>query len=419
MGLYFKTNGKRCIITKYKGNDKKAIIPDRIDGKPVKAIGNKAFYKSDIESIVISDNVTKIGKSAFCNSKLKSFEFPANIEFVDDYALCCCANLEKVTSLRQSLKSVKFGKDVFTGTPFISKDEIAILNNVLIKWNIKYNYSEKGIAYIPYNIDVIAEKAFNDNFFLERVVFPAKHIWIKENSFDKCPRLSEIAFYEVRKDVFKKRPWFAEIFFGDTKKSNNIDDYRNGSYSINYRPAKNSVYLFAEYNAFNGTKLYNNILDKSIVAKYGFREMRKIKFAIIYNNSMRSYNPNGYYVCDYGRINIFGLNFNNIKNEFELVLDLEKYDEMFKDTEHKRTRICYSYSRIILSNNKNDIQVNMDYLLKNKKSVIRNLIVYDDTEIMENLMKWNVISRNNISYAIAKAQQYNCKACEKYLKNIK
>ena len=33
LGFYFKTNGKRCIITKYNGTDKNILIPDTIDNK--------------------------------------------------------------------------------------------------------------------------------------------------------------------------------------------------------------------------------------------------------------------------------------------------------------------------------------------------------------------------------------------------
>ncbi len=58
-------SGAGCIITAYRGDESAVIIPDRINGLPVTAIGASAFAGSSITSIYIPATVTSIGASAF------------------------------------------------------------------------------------------------------------------------------------------------------------------------------------------------------------------------------------------------------------------------------------------------------------------------------------------------------------------
>jgi len=57
---------RECIIKKgitiisYKGKSKDIVIPDKIEGLPVVAIGNCAFYKNQITNIIIPDSVKTI-----------------------------------------------------------------------------------------------------------------------------------------------------------------------------------------------------------------------------------------------------------------------------------------------------------------------------------------------------------------------
>ena len=45
-------------IEKYIGKNKDVVIPEKIDDKPVTAIGICAFAESDIESVVIPDTIS-------------------------------------------------------------------------------------------------------------------------------------------------------------------------------------------------------------------------------------------------------------------------------------------------------------------------------------------------------------------------
>ena len=58
-------------ITAYTGSRAWVRIPAAIDGAPVVAIGEKAFFRAGITELSIPESVTEIGRSAFTgNEKL-------------------------------------------------------------------------------------------------------------------------------------------------------------------------------------------------------------------------------------------------------------------------------------------------------------------------------------------------------------
>jgi len=103
-------------ITKYNGSETSVVIPSKINGKTVTAIGNNAFaYCKNITSITIPNTVTSIGSRAFggCES-LTSIIIPDGVKSIGDYAFGGCGELTKVTF--KSKTPPAFGKkEVFNG----------------------------------------------------------------------------------------------------------------------------------------------------------------------------------------------------------------------------------------------------------------------------------------------------------------
>ena len=85
-GFFFRINGQNCKIMSYKGKENEVIIPDAINGKPVRAIGKRVFAKKDIVSVVLPTGLKKIGEEAFYQSKLKKVELPKSIEKIEKNA---------------------------------------------------------------------------------------------------------------------------------------------------------------------------------------------------------------------------------------------------------------------------------------------------------------------------------------------
>jgi tetratricopeptide (TPR) repeat protein len=106
--VYFARNYefRNGVIIKYTGKDENIVIPEQINGTPVRAIENQAFYRSGrdilrLSSVVVPDTVTVIGLQAFIVSFTRRFtmgrstyietyttglslSLPANIGFKSD-----------------------------------------------------------------------------------------------------------------------------------------------------------------------------------------------------------------------------------------------------------------------------------------------------------------------------------------------
>jgi len=85
----------------------KVVIPDMIDGMPVRYIAKSAFYNNpNITSVTISDNVVKIGVEAFGNCReLTKVILPAGLEEIDHGTFIQCGMLMNIV-LPETLKSI-------------------------------------------------------------------------------------------------------------------------------------------------------------------------------------------------------------------------------------------------------------------------------------------------------------------------
>jgi hypothetical protein len=106
----FETDGQGT-ITKYAGWDEAVVIPAQIGGKPVIAIGEKAFAKNNLTSVVIPDTVKTIGNEAFADNKLTSVTIPDGI-VIGSKAFFHNNTIRSVTLG----KNLVFGGSAFSGT---------------------------------------------------------------------------------------------------------------------------------------------------------------------------------------------------------------------------------------------------------------------------------------------------------------
>ena len=91
---YKVTEDNTITITGFDNSVTDVDIPAEIDGKPVTAIGNKAFFNTGITSVNIPDSIKTIGDRVFYQCKqLVSVSIPYGVESIGASAFYECGNL--------------------------------------------------------------------------------------------------------------------------------------------------------------------------------------------------------------------------------------------------------------------------------------------------------------------------------------
>lgn len=105
--------GEGVQITGYTGNVKRLRVPDVLEGKPVMAIGEGAFYELAVEAVALPDTVAEIGPNAFSGcGRLRHVEFSKSLERIGAGAFESCFDLYGV-ELPATVKEI--GSSAFWG----------------------------------------------------------------------------------------------------------------------------------------------------------------------------------------------------------------------------------------------------------------------------------------------------------------
>jgi hypothetical protein len=131
------TSGGSITITKYTGHSASVIIPEKVEGKRVTAIGKGAFeHCASLITVKIPDNVAVIGNEAFfyCTSLktvtilnkavsigkyafggcygMETVEIPGSVTIIGEYTFSGCDGLKR--EVRADIKK-RFGSRVLDG----------------------------------------------------------------------------------------------------------------------------------------------------------------------------------------------------------------------------------------------------------------------------------------------------------------
>ena len=95
------------VITWYNGREETVIVPEFIQGKPVRVIGYRAFwYSSAVKHLVLPKHLSLIGTGAFSNCiNLEKVEIPYGTEKIGRFAFDSCRKLETLT-IPSSVKEI-------------------------------------------------------------------------------------------------------------------------------------------------------------------------------------------------------------------------------------------------------------------------------------------------------------------------
>lgn len=157
-----------AIITKYAGVSEKheVVIPEKINDRPVSAIGAEAFYfQTLITKITLPDTVEEIDDFAFAGcTELKTIVIPASVTRIGKYAFYGCASLESV---------------IFAGTKLEIIDNFAFDDCVVL--------SEISL---PEGLTSIGDQSFGDCKAIASLTMPSTLKTIGNLTFVGCTALN-------------------------------------------------------------------------------------------------------------------------------------------------------------------------------------------------------------------------------------
>lgn len=165
-------------------------IPDTIDGYPVTAIADKAFYEIGyLTSINIPESVRYIGESAFYDCKaLSRINIPEGVKEIKDETFYNC---ESISSLVIPNSVTKIGAGAFRFCR--SLETVTLPENLThIGWRAFQNCKKLAYCNIPDSVNFIEDLAFNGCESLTSLNIPDNLTEITDSCFDGCKSLTSL-----------------------------------------------------------------------------------------------------------------------------------------------------------------------------------------------------------------------------------
>ena len=245
-------------------------IPDKIDGKPVTDIAERAFKYCYADTVVLPATVKHIGDSAFegC-AYLRAAVIPDQCETIGASAFANCKRLESVT-IPASVRDI--GNLAFDGTPFYEnqQDDFVILGDGIL---YTYNGSDSELT-IPDNVKIIGAYSCAGHAAMKSVTIPAGVQSIRDCAFDGCTALAEIHTPDYIADV-------SATAFGNTKWiTAGKDEFLTlGKMLIRYRGEENVVDVPDGIRVIGESAFESNSAVTTVHLPQTVEEIRRSAFA--------------------------------------------------------------------------------------------------------------------------------------------
>lgn len=224
----YTADGGEVTITDYIGTSEHVLIPPEIDGQPVTALADKAFYEKHVTTVVVPDSVTEIGTACFSGDNyLVSLKLPDGLKRLPPASLESCMRLYDF-DLPQSLE--KIYSSVFAFNYYLthltlpsSLTEIGQLNFIGLYGLQSLTLAEDNAAFkldemngllmtadgtrllhcfsdivpaeeiiLPEGLKTVDPFAFHYDYDVKRIVLPEGVETIGAMAFAMCPNLTEI-----------------------------------------------------------------------------------------------------------------------------------------------------------------------------------------------------------------------------------
>ena len=216
--FYFTQVDNSYILNQYKGNSQSIVIPDTVNGKPVKMIGENVFSNcANLRSVVISDGVVMIGSNSFRNCEnLESITLPRSLKTIGDNTFKNCGSIKSIV-VPESVTSI--GDGAFNGCIGLVSIDMADSMESIGSNAFDGCISLKNVK-MPDGITTISQAVFARCINLEAISLPNASSIIGAYAFLGCTGLKSITVPEgvnaVGRSAFQGCSSLCEITFEGT-----------------------------------------------------------------------------------------------------------------------------------------------------------------------------------------------------------
>jgi uncharacterized ParB-like nuclease family protein len=200
-GLEYQVKtGGTVTITKYSSTAASVVIPSAIEGKPVTAIGSKAFRDcSGLTSVSLPAGITSISNEAFSGcSGLTSVSLPAGITSIGYYAFSGCTRLTFTTNggawttAANGKILIKDGNTVTAAPGASGAVDLSSLTGITSIGTSAFYRSGLTSVTLPTRLTSIGSSAFSGCTGLTSVTLPASLTSIGDYAFADCSGLTRV-----------------------------------------------------------------------------------------------------------------------------------------------------------------------------------------------------------------------------------
>ena len=263
---YSLDDDKNATITAYNGYSSSLVIPTKIDGYTVTAIGDRVFAdNARLVMVVIPDSVTEIGSYAFSGcANLSKVNLSKMLETLNYGAFQNCTSLVEI-EIPKSLKYANYDTSIFNGiisAPFMGSGIKKVKFETGIKEVVECLFlgcNELEQIEIPNTVTRIGNHSFRMCPNLEKINIPSSVTSVGEYAFSSCTSLKSIIIPDsvttIECHAFDNCSLLSEVTL-----SNNLQSLYYGAFQNCTSLCTIEIPKSLEYANFD-TDLYNNIIS--------------------------------------------------------------------------------------------------------------------------------------------------------------
>lgn len=170
-GFSYEDRGDSVAIVSYDGSQEgEVFVPGEIDGKPVSTLAYGAFPGTEMDRVVLPENMTTIENGAFLAPSMRELVLPSTLSTIESGAFQRCESLYEILAhpdsvYFQSIEGALFTKDgtelvLFPPERSFGNEGYSVPSGVTILRDYSFSYTRAEKITLPEGVTSIGSQAF-------------------------------------------------------------------------------------------------------------------------------------------------------------------------------------------------------------------------------------------------------------------